>query len=133
PADPFGEARARATPRSTQSIQAPNAKRGDGGGLFSQFAASRAPTESADELLRKLETSLDPSAQAHILDDLVTHAENAAKEIKPVIVCEILARVVKREAAVDDHESKRIFNLSLKKLAKPAILKAVTAQLAVDP
>ncbi len=130
--DPFGEAMARATPRSTQSIAAPE-KRGDGGGLFAQFAASRAPTETPDQLLRKLEGSRDPHVHATALDDLVVHAENAAKEHKPIIVTEILSRVVRREAQLDDSESKRIFNMSLRKMAKPVVMRAVTAQLAVDP
>ena len=130
--DPLGEALARATPRSTQSIQLPE-KRGDGGGLFAQFAATRAPTESPEELLRKLEASHDPHAHANILDDLAVHAENAAKEHKPIIVCEILSRVVKREAQLEDPESRRIFNLSLRKMTKPAVMQAVTSQLAIDP
>ncbi|MEO7455749.1 MAG: HEAT repeat domain-containing protein, partial [Gemmatimonadaceae bacterium] len=132
--DPLGEALARATPRSTQSIQMPKHSDGaGGGGLFAQFAATRAPTESPDELLRKLEASLDPHVHANLLDDLVVHAENAAKEHKPLVVTEILSRVGKREAQLADQESRRIFNLSLRKMAKPAIMRAVTVQLAMDP
>ena len=68
--DPIAEALAHATPRSTQSIVAPPESRGESRGLFAQFAATRAPTESHESLLAQLEGSIDSGVIAHCLEDL---------------------------------------------------------------
>ena len=130
--DPLGEARARATPRSSAAIPTPG-KAHDGGGLFAQFAAPRTPTESHDVILRRLDSAVDPTAMANLLDDLVLLAEMAAKERRPAEVSDIISRMVARENAERDAEAKRIVGMSLRRLFKGAPLRCVASQLAVHP
>ena len=130
--DPLAEARAHATPRSTQSIAAPSESRGENRGLFAQFAASRAPTESFDALLGQLEASLDSGVIAHALEDLAMLAETAAREGKPAVVSEIMFRLGRREPDVEHFESKRAFLMTLRRLAKPELLGMVAKQLPHD-
>jgi hypothetical protein len=130
--DPLAEARAKATPRSVPSIPTPS-KSHDAGGLFAQFGAPRTPTESHDELLKKLDIATDPSAIADLLDDLVIHAEQAAKERKSSVVSTILTGMLRRETTVVDPESKRVIAGSLRRLSKPEPLRCVASQLGLYP
>ena len=131
--DPLAEAAARATPRSTQAVTGPIAKsRSDGAGsLFSQFA-SRVPTQSAAELLAGFETTRDSNESAQLLEDLCIVAEKAAKDGKPAIVTEILFRLGRREQEMPASDAKRALGMSLRRLAKPPLLKAVAMQLPVE-
>ncbi len=130
--DPLAEARAKATPRSVPSIPTPS-KSHDGGGLFAQFAAPRTPTEPYGELLKKLDVATDPPAIADVLDDLVVLAEMATKEHRSSVVSDIMSRMLRREAAVADPESKRIIAQSLRRLSKVESLRCVASQLALQP
>jgi HEAT repeat protein len=130
--DPLAEARAHAAPRTTQSIAVPTESRGEERGMFAQFAASRGPTEPHDVLLGRLEASLDSNVIAHALDGLAVHAESAAREGKPAVLSEIMFRVGRRETDVEHFESKRAFAMTLRRLAKPELLRMVTRQLPHD-
>jgi HEAT repeat protein len=130
--DPLAEALAHAAPRMTQSISAPTESRGDERGMFAQFAASRAPTESHEVLLGRLDASLDSSVIAHVLEGLAVHAEAAGREGKPAVVSEIMFRLARREPDVEHFESKRVFAMTLRRLAKPDLLRMVTRQLPHD-
>ena len=131
--DPLAEAAARATPRSTQAVTGPIPKqRADGAGsLFAQFA-SRVPTQSAPELLAAFETTRDSNEAAQLLEDLCLVAEKAAKDGKPAIVTEILFRLGRRESDMPASDAKRALGMSLRRLAKPPLLKVVAMQLPVE-
>jgi HEAT repeats len=130
--DPLGEALARATPRSVQSISAA-APAQNVGGMFAQFATPRTPTEPYNALLRKLEATTDATVVVDLLDDLVVLAESAAKERKSAVVSEIMSRVLRREPAMVDYDSKRAFAMWLRRLSKPEPLRCVATQLALHP
>jgi HEAT repeat protein len=129
--DPLAEARARATPRSSQAIPTPS--KSHDAGLFAHFAAPRMPTESHEELLKKLELATDPAAIAALLDDLVIIARASAKERKATVVTDILSGMLRREVVVADFESKRVIGMSLRRLFKPEPLRCVVTQLAPYP
>jgi len=129
--DPLAHAQKRATPRSTQAISAPSEARG-GGGLFDQFAAARAPTDSYDVLLDRLERTTDSGVIARGLEDLAVLAEAAGLEGKAAVVSEIMARLGKREPSLPHFESKRAFVMTLRRLAKPELLRMVAGQLPHD-
>ena len=130
--DPLAEARAHATPRSTQSIALPTDSRAGNRGLFAQFAATRAPTESHEALLTQLASTLDANVIANVLEDLALLAETAARDGKPQIVSEIMYQLGRREPEVEQFESKRAFTMTLKRLAKPELLRLVAQQLPHD-
>ncbi|MDQ2665290.1 MAG: HEAT repeat domain-containing protein [Gemmatimonadota bacterium] len=129
--DPLAVAKARSTPRATQAISAPADSRG-GGGLFEQFAASRAPTESYDVVLSRVETTNDSGVIARSLEDLVVLTEAAAREGKPAVVAEIMFRLGRREPQLEHFEAKRAFVMVLWRLARPELLHLVATQLTHD-
>ena len=129
--DPLAEAAARATPRSTQAIPAPSSSRNDGG-MFAQFAAARAPSESHGALLAQLESTVDADEIAKVLGDLVVIAEAAASQEQARVVCEILYRVGLRETELPHFEQKRAAAVALKRIGKPAVLRLVARELPHD-
>ena len=66
-----------------------------GGGLFMQFAAAPIK-ESPDSLGARLAAASDSGEVMRLLDDLVTLAENSAREGKAVVVGEIFHGIVQR-------------------------------------
>jgi HEAT repeat protein len=122
----------RPTPRANVVIPATAERGGEGGsggGMFEQFAASRAPTASHTELLAPLDQTEGAGVLTRVLDDLVAIAEAAARDARPALVCEILCRVTRREPQVQDFEAKRAFVMAQRRLAKPALLRAITQEL----
>jgi HEAT repeat protein len=122
------QAKLRPTPRANVAIPSKPESRPEGG-MFEQFAASRAPTASHVELLALLEQATGANVLTRVLDDLVTIAEAAARDARPALVCEILCRVTKREPRVYEFESKRAFVMALRRLAKPQLLRAIAQEL----
>jgi HEAT repeat protein len=131
--DPLAEARSHATPRFTQAINMntamPTPPRGAGTGLFAQFAAPRTPTESVDDLLKHLDTTVDAGEITRLLGDLAIVAEDAAHDAKAPIVCRIMTRIAHREDEFEESEAKRALGLTLRRLAKPEVLRVVAMQL----
>ncbi|HET9798863.1 MAG TPA: HEAT repeat domain-containing protein [Gemmatimonadaceae bacterium] len=121
----------RPTPRASVVIPQTLERAGDGGGggMFEQFAASRTPTASHTELLAQLDQTEGAGVLTRVLDDLVAIAEGAARDARPALVCEILCRVTRREPQVQDFEAKRAFVMAQRRLAKPALLRALTQEL----
>ena len=122
------QAKLRPTPRANVAIPAKPESHAEGG-MFEQFAASRAPSSSHVELLALLDQATGANVLTRVLDDLVAIAEAAARDARPALVCEILCRVTKREPQVYEFESKRAFVMALRRLAKPQLLRAVTQEL----
>lgn len=120
----------RPTPRANVVIPAlPERGVEGGGGMFDQFAATRAPTASHTQLLAQLDQTEGAGVLTRVLDDLVAIAEGAARDARPALVCEILCRVTRREPQVQDFEAKRAFVMAQRRLAKPALLRALTQEL----
>jgi HEAT repeat protein len=122
------QAKLRPTPRANVAIPSQPESRAEGG-MFEQFAASRAPSASHAELLTQLDQATGANVLTRVLDDLVAIAEAAARESRPALVCEILCRVTKREPQVHEFESKRAFVMALRRFAKPQLLRAITQEL----
>ena len=129
--DPLAAAEARATPRSAQAIPAPSSPRNDGG-LFAQFAATRAPSESYGALLTHLESTGEAGEIAQVLEDLVVIAEAAARQGQARVVGEILYRVALRETELPHFEQKRAAAVALKRIGKPEALRLVARELPHD-
>jgi HEAT repeat protein len=123
------QAKLRPTPRANVAVPASGEGRGESGGMFEQFAASRTPTASHGELLAQLELATGANVLTRVLDDLVAIAEAAARDARPALVCEILCRVTRREPQVQEFESKRAFVMAQRRLAKPQLLRALTQEL----
>jgi HEAT repeat protein len=123
------EAKLRPTPRANVAIPPNGGSRGEAGGMFEQFAASRSPAAAPAELLAQLDQATGVNVLTRVLDDLVSIAESAARDARPALVCEILCRVTRREPQIHEFESKRAFVMALRRLAKPQLLRALTQEL----
>lgn len=99
------------------------------GGMWMQFSATQQPKESSDELLAKLDASHHVQAVTGTLDDLVTVAENAAREGRSTAVADVFHGVVSREARVSDPELRRAYVMAIRRLSRPPLLRAVAALL----
>lgn len=125
--DPFGEAMSRATPRANSAIPTSSGNRSSG--MFSQFAAPRVPTSSAEQLLQQLDIAFDPGTVTYLLEDLAILAENAARDGKGDLTMSIMSRIARREVEIEEHDAKRAFVMTLRRLAKPDVLRAVAARM----
>jgi HEAT repeat protein len=123
------QAKLRPTPRANVAIPASSESRGDEGGMFEQFAASRSRATSHTELLARLDQATGVNVVTRVLDDLVAMAESAARDARPALVCEILCRVTQREPQIHEFESKRAFVMAQRRLARPQLLRVVTQEL----
>ena len=104
--------------------------RHDPSGMFDHFAAARTSSATPKEVLVRLDSESSPTALIALLDELVTRAERAMGAGQPALATEIFHRIVRRERDAHDFEVKRAFVLSVKRLTKPALLKAVVLELA---
>ncbi|MGH7676972.1 MAG: HEAT repeat domain-containing protein, partial [Gemmatimonadaceae bacterium] len=88
---------------------------------------------SVDELFAALDNALNVDASMKALDDLVGLAEHSVRVGKPVMVGDVLYGVVQRDTRVADPESKRAYVLAIRRLAKPALLRAVATLIPKKP
>jgi HEAT repeat protein len=101
------------------------------GGLIDHFAATSSASLSHEELLARFESERAPARMTDLLGRLVVRAEDAMPH-HPEQATEIFHRIVRREGDVQEADVKRTFALAVKRLAKPALLKAIIAGLAGD-
>lgn len=119
--------------RSTAAAPAPRADAGrDGGSMFEQFATTRGSTASLKELLAQLDAETSTARLIDLVDELAARAEDAIGNGRPASATEIFHRIVRRESDVHEFEVKRAFVLTVKRLTKPALLKAVVTELVRD-
>jgi HEAT repeats/PBS lyase HEAT-like repeat len=101
----------------------------DAGDMFFQFSAIGSVKDSPAVLLERLEQGTNPAETIRLLDDVVTLADTAAREGKPVAVVELLHGVITREPSATDADVKRAYVMALRRLSKPLLLRAVAGQL----
>ena len=119
--------------RPAQEAPPAGASRGHRGGLFDQFSAARSASIPVTELLARLDAETVPGHVIELLDALASRAEEAMGTNRPSVATEIFYRVVRRERDAQEFDVKRAFVLTVKRLMKPALLKAVVSDLARTP
>lgn len=128
--DPITAALERATPlRPMPAVLAPASGGRSTGGMFDQFAAARSTSATPQELLARLDSESSPTTLIELLDELAARAEEAIGDERPAVAIEIFHRIVLRERDAHEFEVKRAFVLTVKRLTKPALLKAVVREL----
>jgi HEAT repeat protein len=102
--------------------------------LIQQLAARDVSLMNVADLLTALDKAgKDEEANTKALDDLVTLAEHSARIGKPKVVADVLAGVLARDSKLADGEVKSAFVMSLRRLSKPALLRAVAGMLIKNP
>ena len=88
---------------------------------------------TADDLFAALGKSNDADSITKALDDLVSLADHSARIGKHVVVGDVLYGVVSREAKLPDGEIKRAHVMAIRRMSKPALLRAVTSLIPKKP
>jgi HEAT repeat protein len=102
--------------------------------LIQQLAGRDASAMSTDELLKALDAAgQSEESNTRALDDLITLAEHSARIGKPKVVADILTGVLSRHAKLADGDVKSAFVLSMRRLSKPALLRAVAGMIVKYP
>jgi HEAT repeat protein len=94
---------------------------------LSQLAAPDVSRMSADELLASLDSAKTVDTATSVLDDLVLVAEHSVRIGKPAVVGDIFHAIVTREAKLVDDALKRAYVLTIRRMSKPALLRAVAS------
>lgn len=98
-------------------------------GMFTHFAAPQTPQGSIEELLARLDAARRADQATSALDDLVTVGENGMRDGNHVIVADVLHGITARESAITNAEIRRAYGLALRRIARPALLRAVAGLL----
>jgi HEAT repeat protein len=116
-----------AAPEKSAAAPAPSAASRatrDAATLISQLTATDVSKLTPEEVFRQLDATRSPEATTKVLDDVVTFADHAARGGKTAVVGELLYGVLTREAAAEG-DTKRVYALAMRRLTKPAFLRAV--------
>ncbi len=97
--------------------------------LLMTFAATQAPSGTAEELLARLGQVSGVDAATSVLDDLVMVAEEASRDGKPMTVADVFVGIVRREEGVTQPDVRRAYVLTLRRMARPVLLRNVATLL----
>ncbi len=136
--DLLGDPRGDGIRGETPAVSPSNASANDGSEyrvdtMFDQFTAARASTESHSAMFARMEVETSPARTIELLDQLAVRADELLREQSMAGAIEILEHIVRRERDAREFEVKRAFVLTVKRLTKPALLKAVVVDLARSP
>jgi len=89
------------------------------------FSAAPTPSGTPAELFARLDRFQRVDAVTRVLDELVTTAENGTREGRGAVVAEVFHGIVAREASVTNDHLKRAYAMAVRRMARPALLRAV--------
>ena len=100
--------------------------------LLGQLSGTDVTKLTPEELFRALDAAATPDDVAKVLDDLVSLGEHSVRVAKAPAVASIFHEIVTREPRVTD-EGKRLFGAAIRRLSKPALLRAVATLIPKKP
>jgi HEAT repeat protein len=101
--------------------------------LFADLLPADVSKLTPDGLFELLDRAKRPDDHTRILDDLVSLAEHSVRVGKGVVVGDIFHGVVQRDAAIPDGEMKRAYSFAIRRMSKPALLRAVATLIPKKP
>ena len=101
--------------------------------IFADLLPADVSKLSPEGLFELLDQAQRPDDFTHVLDDLVSLAEHSVRVGKSVIVGDIFQGVVQRDAKVPDGEVKRAYSFAIRRMSKPALLRAVATLIPKKP
>ena len=122
------------TPNATpNTAPKPAPEQPSANGMFEHFAAARPAAGTPAALLEAFDAATGATLLTRLLDQLVRTAEGAAREGDHALVSEIFHRIVARERQVHDADARRAFMLTVRRLSRSAVLRAVARGLVRAP
>jgi HEAT repeat protein len=102
-------------------------------GLFEHFVAARPAAGTTAALFETFDSATGTPLLVRLLDELVRTAEGAVRDGDHALVSEIFHRIVARERQVHDADARRSFMLTIRRLSRGAVLRAVAQGLVQAP
>ncbi|HEX6599202.1 MAG TPA: HEAT repeat domain-containing protein [Gemmatimonadaceae bacterium] len=102
-------------------------------GLFEHFVAARPAAGTPAALFETFDAATGAPLLTRLLDELVRTAEGAVRDGDHALVSEIFHRIVARERHVHDADARRSFMLTIRRLSRGAVLRAVAQGLVRAP
>lgn len=93
--------------------------------MWMHFSSAPAPAGSVEDLFAQLDRFNQTDAVTRVLDELVVTAENAAREGKSGVVGDVFYFIVRREGSATREEIKRAYSMAIRRMSRPALLRAV--------
>jgi HEAT repeat protein len=120
----------RPAPLSAPPARLAHAVNGFTGSLFDHFATrSGATSAQLAELLRKLDAASERSRLEAVLGRLSVHVEEAVASGDTDLACAILCRIGERALRLDSDETDRVFMLTIRRLARGRLVRAIASRL----
>jgi HEAT repeat protein len=101
--------------------------------LLSQLAAPDVSKISPNELLASLDFVTTADQCTKVLDDLILVAEHSLRMGNAATVGEVFHGIIARDAKLVDGELKRAYVLTIRRMSKPALLRAVASLIPKTP
>lgn len=129
PAEPGAPApAAQAAPPPRVSVPNPAAA------VIAELVGSQDVSKLTPEIVfSALDAAKSEDAVTKVLDDLVSLTEHNVRVGRGVVVADLLHGVVQRDAEVSDGDIKRAYAFAIRRLSKPALLRAVATQIPKKP
>lgn len=105
----------------------------DAPSLLAQLTAPDVSKVVPEDLLETLDAAKTADACTSILDDVVSLAEYSVRVGKAVAVGDIFYGLVRRDAQLEDGEIKRAYVMAIRRMSKPALLRAVATLIPKKP
>ena len=101
--------------------------------LLADLLAADVSKLTPEGLFELLDQAKRPEDHTRVLDDLVSLSEHSVRIGKGVVVGEIFHGVVQRDASVPDGDVKRAYSFAIRRMSKPALLRAVATLIPKKP
>lgn len=101
--------------------------------IFADLVPADVSKLTPDELFALLDKAQRPDDHTRVLDDLVSLAEHSVRVGKGVVVADLFQGVVQRDAAIPDGDVKRAYSFAIRRMSKPALLRAVASLIPKKP
>jgi HEAT repeat protein len=105
----------------------------DGKTIVSQLMGPDVSKLTPEIVLGALDSASTEDSVTKALDDLVSLAEHNVRVGKGAAIADLLHGVVKRDAVMPDGEIKRAYAFAMRRLSKPALLRAVASLIPKKP
>lgn len=105
----------------------------DAAALLTQLSGGDVSKLTPGELFQSLDAATNGDGATKVLDDMISLAEHFMRVGKPATVADIFHGIVARDAKLADGEIKRAFVISIRRMSKPALLRAVATLIPKRP
>jgi HEAT repeat protein len=101
--------------------------------IFADLLPADVSKLTPEELFEVLDRAKLPEDHTRVLDDLVSLSEHSVRVGKGGVVGEIFHGVVQRDAGAPDGDIKRAYSFAIRRMSKPALLRAVATLIPKKP